>query len=65
MLIVKTNKQLPRLVSIPGNVDKKKFRELQKGKEIDLPEGTASSLIAMGFAVEVASKKKTIKKEAE
>ncbi len=49
-MIIKGNKKLPRLLTIPG-LSKEDYRKLQNGKAVEVSEETGNYLILHGFAV--------------
>ena len=60
---IKVIKQLPRKVTIPGELSSKNYRALQKGGSVDVETVSATALVSMGLAVEVKSEPKTKKKK--
>lgn len=50
---IKAIKQLPRKVTIPGELSAKNYRALQKGGTVETEEVSATALVASGYAVEV------------
>jgi len=52
---VAEGQKMPCFVTIP-KLDKKQFRELQKGKEVAVPEETAAHLLSRGVVTECKTK---------
>jgi len=46
---------------IPGKLDKKQFRDLQKGKEVDVNDQSGKALVEGGYAALVEKPKKVVK----
>ncbi len=64
MLIKATEKfNKIRKFVIPGKITKNEFRELQKGKAVELLDDPAAYLIKNNFAVVVQKAKKEVKKD--
>lgn len=54
---IKAIKQLPRKVTIPGELSSKNYQALKKGGTVDVEPVSASALIAKGYAIEDAEVK--------